>query len=199
MKRHYAVLALAILTSGCGAIENSTRVAQKMDAPLIAGVGDTVIELDAQESLPNAFGKADIFGRTRPTGKILVVYLGLEQGRAAFERQTIRVVSNATTMNSTPIIIPQTSTTSYVGTTSAIGMVPGGTFSGSAVSSGTATTSAPPIILPPSGSQTQVVSNDRVRYYLDLTRDRTLLVEGHEVLIEQAAATSVRYIIRAPR
>jgi hypothetical protein len=35
--------------------------------PLTAGVGDVVLRMDGRESMPNIFGNADIFGRTRPT------------------------------------------------------------------------------------------------------------------------------------
>lgn len=196
MKWFLPLIPVFLLLSGCGDIRNSSRMAQPLEIPLVAGVGDTVIEIDTSESLPNIFGKADIYGRTRPTGKIIVTYLGVEQGRATFERHTIRLQSNATTMNSSPFIIPQTSTTTYTGTTSMSGMMPGGTFSGSALSSGTATTTAPPIVLPPSGSRTQVISNDRMRYFIDLTQDHALFVEGHEILIESATASSVRYRIK---
>ncbi len=196
MKWQYLLFAVALLVTGCGAIENSSRLVQTLDKPLVAGVGDAIIEIDTRESLPNIFGKADIFARTHPTGKIFVTYLGLEQGRAAFERYTIRLQSNATTMNSSPIIIPQTSTTTYVGSTSVGGMMPGGTFSGSAMSSGTATTTAPPIVLPPSGSETRVISNNQIRYYLDLIQNRKLIVEGYEILIEEAIASSVKYRIK---
>jgi len=196
MKWQHLVFAVVLLVTGCGAIKSSSRLTQDLDKPLIAGVGDAIIEIETRESLPNIAGKADIFGRTRPTVKIFVTYLGLEQGHAAFERYTIRLQSTATTMNSTPLIIPQTSTTTYSGNTSFSGMTSGGTFSGSARSSGIATTSAPPIVLPPSGSETQIISNNRIRYYLDLAESRKLIVEGHEILIKEAIASSVRYEIK---
>jgi hypothetical protein len=196
MKWQFPLFAVALLLSGCGQVRDSSRLAQPLDRSLVAGVGDTVIEIDMRESLPNAFGNADIFGRTRPKGKIIVTYLGLDQGRASFERLTIRLQSNATTMNSSPIIIPQTSTTTYSGSTNVIGTAPAGTFSGTALSSGVATTTAPPIVLPPSGSETQVISNDRIRYYLDLNKDRNLFIEGKEILIEQATVSSVKYRIK---
>lgn len=196
MNARYLLLAVTLLFAGCGEIENSARLVQKLDKPLVAGIGDKIIEIDTRESLPNIFGKADIFGRTRPTGRFFVTYLGLEQGRAVFERRNIGLQSNATTMNSSPTFIPQTSTTNYTGTTSVGGTMPGGTFSGSAMSSGTATTVAPPIVLPPSGSQTQVIANDRIRYYLDLSKDMKLFVGGNVILIEEVTASSVRYRIK---
>lgn len=196
MKWQCLLVVVALLATGCGAIKNSSRLAQTLNKPLVAGVGDAIIEIETRESLPNIAGKADIFGRTRPTGKIFVTYLGLEQGRAVFERYTIRVQSNATTMNSSPLVIPQTSTTTYSGSTTIGGTMPGGTFSGSAMSSGTATTSAPPIVLLPSGSETQVISNNRIVYFIDLTQSRRLIVEGHEIIVDEAFATSVKYKIR---
>ena len=196
MKWHYLLFVVVLVITGCGEIKNSSRLVQTLDIPLVAGVGDTIIEINTLESLPNIVGKADIFGRTRPTGKIFVTYLGLEQGRAVFERYTVRVLSNATTMNSSPIFIPQISTTTYTGTTSVVGMTPSGTISGSAISSGAATTTGPPIVLPPSGSETRVISNDRIRYSLDLTQTRKLFVEGYEIFIEEAIASSVKFRIK---
>ena len=196
MKIHYVFVAMAILLSGCGEIKDSARVSQNLDQSLVAGIGDTVIEVETRESLPNIFGKASIFGRTRPTGKVFVVYLGVEQGRAAFERTTIRLQSNATTMNSTPIIIPRSSRTTYSGNTTFSGTTAGGGFAGSAVSSGTASTSAPPIVLPPSGSETKVISSNKIRYYLDLSKDRKIVVEGRVVFIDEATASSVTYRIQ---
>lgn len=196
MKLQIILAGLVLSLSGCSEIESSARLSQDLNRPLVAGVGDTVIEIETRESLPNVFGKADLYGRTRPTGKVFITYLGIEQGRAAFERTTVRLQSNATTMNSTPIIIPRSSTTTYSGSTTFSGTAPGGGFAGSAVSSGTASTRALPIILPPSGSQTQVISNDKIRYYLDLDQDRKIVVEGNVVLIDEATASSVTYRIR---
>ena len=186
---------LTLLLSGCGEIKNSSRITQEKKESHVAGVGDAIIEIDTRESLPNAFGKADMFGRTRPTGKIIVSYLGLEQGRAVFERINIRMQSNATTLNSTPLIIPQTSTTYYSGTSNYAGMMPGGNFSGSGVSSGTATTTVPPLVLPPTGSETRIISNDHMRYYVDLSSERSIVVDGNRIVIDDATASSVRYRI----
>jgi len=196
MKWQQLLLLVAVLAAGCGEIKHSSQSVQPLNEQLIAGVGDSILEIEMRESLPNVAGKADLFGRTRPTGRITIIYLGIEQRRAAFERQTVRLLSNATTMNSSPVVIPQSSTTTYSGSTNIYGASPSGAFSGSALSSGTATTTAPPIVLPPSGSQTQVISNDRIRYFLDLRQNPKLIVEGHEVVIEEATASSVKYRVK---
>lgn len=187
---------VALLVAGCGEIKHSLRLVQKLDEQLVAGVGDTIIEIDTRESLPNIAGKADMFGRTRPTGKIIVAYMGMERGRATFERYTIRMESNATTMNSRPVVIPQSSTTTYTGTTNVYGMGPSGTFSGTALSSGTAVHNAPPMVLAPSGSHTQVISNNRIRHYVDLSESRKLIVGGYEVTVQEATTSSIAYRVR---
>jgi hypothetical protein len=163
---------------------------QDKDTTYVAGVGDTIAEVDTRESLPNIAGKADIFGRTRPTGKIVITYLGLEEGRAVFERLNIRMQSNATTMNSSPMVIPQTSTTTYRKHD-----IQRDLFGWRATSSGSATTTAPPIVLPPSGSQTQVVSSAPIRYYLDFPNDRQLFIDKNVIMIEDATSSTVRYRI----
>ncbi len=186
---------LALIVVGCRDIKQSAMLAQPLNKELVAGIGDAMVEIETRESLPNIAGNADIFGRTRPTGHVVVTYAGMEQGRAVFERHTVRLRSNATTMNSTPIIIQPSSTTTYAGTGSVSGTTAGGIFSANTVSSGTATTTAPPIVLPPSGSETQVISNERIGYSLDLAKDRVFIVEGHEILIEEATSSLVRYRI----
>jgi len=197
LRRLFTIALLASLPlGGCGAIQHSSQMAQPADERLVAGVGDAVVEISTHQSLPNAAGKADIFGRTRPTGLAAMRYMGLDRGRAVFERRTIRLHSDATTMNSTPIIVPQMATTSVYGTTTYSGTAYGSPVMGTATTSGMATTTAPPVMLPPSGSQTQVISNDHVRIYIDLVTDRSLVIEGREILIEEATPSMVAYRIR---
>lgn len=181
-------LGLVMLTvAGCGGIKTTQQVAQPENQTLMAGIGDTILEVEKRESMPNVTGNADIFGRTRPTGRVIVTYLGVEQGRAAFQRQNISIQSNATTMNSTPLVVPQNSTTNFSAT------------GGGAYVTGTATTSRPPVVLPPSGSATQVVGNNRIVYYLDLSETSELLVEGRRILIEGAEPHAIRYRITSVR
>lgn len=190
MKNCCLLAIFALILYGCGSIENSSSVKQDIGKMHVAGVGDTVIEVDTFESLPNAFGKADIFGRTRPTGKIIVYYLGIDNGRAVFDRRNIKMQSNATTMNSSFLIIPQTSTMTYVGRTNFYGNI-----RGNATSSGTITTTAPPIILPPSGSETRVISNNHIIYYVDTSQDRHILVDSYTITINDAEESSLRYSV----
>jgi hypothetical protein len=95
--------------------ERSHIVGARTGAQLTASVGDTVLRVSREKNLPNIAGKADIFGRTTPTGVETVQYLGVKDGRAIFRRRTVDVESGATTMNSTPLVIPNTTTTTHSG------------------------------------------------------------------------------------
>jgi hypothetical protein len=99
---------------GCADVqERSHIVGGRTGTPLSASVGDTVLRVAREKNLPNIVGKADIFGRTTPTGVETVQYLGVRDGRAFFKRRTVDVETGATTMNSTPLIIPNTVTTTH--------------------------------------------------------------------------------------
>jgi hypothetical protein len=111
--RHGLALALAALLCACGSIERRTELATSSPPgqAIIAGPGDTVMDFKATKSLPNAFSKADLFGRTTDAGRIVVRYVGTENGNAVFVRSDIIVESNKTTMTETPLVTANTSTT----------------------------------------------------------------------------------------
>lgn len=152
MKKVLALVALAL--AGCGDIKEQAAMSRPAVAgrPYTAGVGDTVMDLRLSQSLPNAFGRADAFGRTRDSGRILVRYLGLQGNQAVFSRQDVAIQSNETTMNRSPMPLPTVSTTSGSGY---IGNVP---VSGSSTTYGT-TYIAPqqPSIFPIPAGQVQLV------------------------------------------
>lgn len=68
---------------------------------------DTVLRVSREKNLPNIVGKADIFGRTTPTGVEIVQYMGVRDGRAFFKRHTTNVETGATTMARVPHVIVQ--------------------------------------------------------------------------------------------
>lgn len=80
----------------------------------MAGIGDTVLDVKLTQSLPNAFGKADVFGRTRDAGRVTVRLVGLDGNQAIFVRQEVLIQSNETTLSQGPLIMPtyQTATVS---------------------------------------------------------------------------------------
>src|SRR5262249_5509171 len=55
---------------------------------------------------PNIFGKADIFGRRRPTGVDVLQFVGVRDDKVLFIRTTTAIQSNATTMSESPRYVP---------------------------------------------------------------------------------------------
>src|SRR5262245_16756867 len=106
-------LLMALMTSvliGCAPVQQSSHLSQSTNIRLVAGIGDTVLSISEEKNLPNVFGASDVFGRKTPTGMTTVQYLGVRDGKAVFRRHSVAIETGATTMNSTPLIIPNTQT-----------------------------------------------------------------------------------------
>jgi len=139
-----------------------------------ASVGDVIIRADATESLPNAFGKADILGRTRETGFSELRYMGLNQAKQPiFRRRDVDVVSNASTMTRTPV-----STAMVTAQPSGAGYTATGIATG------------------PLRENTQVLPPDTVEFALDLSKSRTITIRDHSLEIVDANAAGVIFITR---
>jgi hypothetical protein len=137
-------------------------------------------------------GKADIFGRTTPTGVETVQYLGVRDGRAFFKRRTVDVETGATTMNSTPLIIPNTATTTHSGSVNVYG--PNGYGHGSY--SGTSTTAGPPTVIPAHPPAPVVMDEGSLLLSVDLSRKPAQLsVAGKTLTILQADSARLVYIL----
>lgn len=94
MTRTIAVLgAMLALVAACNPIEQQSSLVKPpaTGKPYLAGVGDIVMDLKRLESLPNVAGKADVFGRTRDTGRVTVRLVSLEGNRAVFVRQDVTI------------------------------------------------------------------------------------------------------------
>jgi hypothetical protein len=118
-----------VLLTACGAIEYQSDLVKPAATgrAYLAGIGDTVLDLKQTQSLPNAFGKADIFGRTRDAGRVTVRFVGLDGNQAVFVRQDVLIQSNDTTLTQGPQVVPtyQSSTMS-----ASVGAVPVSATSG---------------------------------------------------------------------
>lgn len=184
MPKTMKLMAFVFATIACAPIEQQSSVktsAMSVGDQLIAGKGDAVLTVESSESLPNAFGGADIFGRTRPTGMTTLFYMGTQGGKAQFNRRDVVVRSEKTTMNSSPVIINPSSQTSYSGR---FGSIP---------YSGTANTQAYPIILPPNSPADQIAG---IR---DLTITagvgETVVVAGRSLKIVSATPNQLSYAL----
>lgn len=183
--RTISLLALIFITA-CGSIEQSQRVVTggvEIDGVTIAGVGDTVLEIKKEESMPNAFGKADIYGRKRPTGYISLVYLGLFDGKASFSRRDTSITSEKTTMNSSPIFIPNTSTSTISGSSNGQPIY------------GTVTSTAPPTVIPASAPTDRISGTNQTILSVTPSSNDALIIEGHMLKVIEATGNLVRYTI----
>jgi hypothetical protein len=182
MYRWIVVVALGCSLGGCATVKEASTVAQPLNRQLVAGVGDVVVRVDSRKNLPNAFDKADVFGRTTPTGMTLVTYVGVEDGKAVFVRRTTFIETGATTMNSSPLFIPNTSTTTTTGT---VGRTP--------VTATSTTTGSPTVIVPRQPVASYIQQGD-VAIRLDVGRlPAKVLVVGAVVTVLAADEGSVTY------
>lgn len=195
MKFVLALIALLVCAYLCGCAdvqERSHIVGGRTGTPLTASVGDTVLRVSREKNLPNIMGKSDIFGRTTPTGVETVQYLGAKDGRAFFKRRTVDVETGATTMNSTPLIVPNTSTTTHSGSVSVYGS--GGYGYGSY--SGTSTTVGPPTVIPAHPPAPVVMDEGSLLLSVDLSRKPAQLsVSGKTLTVLQADNTRLLYVL----
>ena len=154
--------------------KNSTSINRPENTETYSSIGDVVVAVKLRESLPNIFGKADIFGRKRDRGLVEIRYMGLaDDGRAIFRRRSIDIYSNETTMSQTPFYsgsgnVTVTGNSAHIST---YGMGP---------SSATVET------LPP----------DTIEFPMDLSKNRIITVEDRVIEILSADPGGVRFIVR---
>ncbi|MDO8838518.1 MAG: hypothetical protein Q7V31_06275 [Parvibaculum sp.] len=178
------IVLAAIHIQACAQVEHKNTIAQPVDQVLRAGIGDAIVTINSEKSLPNAFGRADLFGRTTPTGLITVQYLGTDGTNAKFVRRAVDINTGATTMNSSPIVIPNTQTTTtsgYIGTTPV---------------AATSTTYGPPTVIPANPPAAQVMPQAEVVFLVDLSKEREFVVSGKLIEVIDATPSSITYRIR---
>jgi hypothetical protein len=166
-----AVLATALLGSvACAPVRQHATVADVGEVR-VAGAGDVVMRQELRESLPNAFGRADLFGRTRDRGMIEVRYVGADpDGVLRFWRRDTSVMTNETTMSRARF----GSTTGRVTATSY-----GASYNAVTVMS--------------PDSRQQVLPPDVIPLSLDLRQGRLLPVNGAQIEVLDATAAGIRY------
>lgn len=94
-------LFLTLLLAGCGAtLQNYRTLDQATGQILTASVGGTIFRLNRSSDLPNAFGKADIFGGKIDRGYAELKFHGLnEKGELILSVADIHKSSTETTMD----------------------------------------------------------------------------------------------------
>jgi len=181
MNARFAAI-FALILSGCSPVAQQTKIASPVGETLTAGVGDVMLRAEGRESMPNAFGNADLFGRTRPTGFTTVQYGGMKGGNAVLLRSGVTIASDATTMNSTPLIVPTQSTSTAYGTI------------GSRQFEATSTTTGMAYI-PARGSTTTSAQQPTIPIEVNWKSHPRVPVAGRMVVIEKADPLSITYRI----
>ena len=171
----------AFLLGACSPVENRADLATaSAGRQITAGPGDTVMDFKITKPLPNAFGQADIFGRRTDAGRTVVRFVGAQGQTAIFQRSDISVETNATTMNQTPMLVPQTTNTTMsgnVGGTLVSGQATSRSYSyvGPQPVSGYATASAP--------------------LGLSVGVGQTVQIQGRALTVHHVTPTSVTYTV----
>lgn len=133
-------LAAVLTLVGCGTIERTATPQQSLGKTLLAGPGDVVLRVDRERSLENAFGKADVFGRSTKEGFSEVRFAGVEpSGVVGLCRKDMSILTNETTMTRTPTsITSRSATTTTSGTINQFGNT--ASINAASQTSGTSTT-----------------------------------------------------------
>jgi len=175
-----ALLALPFVT-GCAPVETKTSLVTPAGSQIrSAGPGDVVMSFQSRKALPNVVGGADIFGRTTNAGGTTVRFVGTRGSRAVLERTDVTVESNATTMSESPMIIPQSTTTTVQGTI------------GRADVYGTARSTSYQYI-PPRGSSQYATAQRPIA--ITLGSGQSVTIQGRTLRVVSVSANALKYVV----
>lgn len=176
-----ALLLSVLALAACNSVETKTSLVTPATGRVMsAGPGDVVMSFQSKRALPNAFGKADVFGRTTNAGGTTVRYVGTRGGQAVFERSDVEVTSNATTMSETPLILPTTTRTNIDGTVGRYSV------------SGTATSTSSQFI-PARGSSQYATASRPIQF--SLGKGQSVKIFGRTLRAVRVGPASVDYHI----
>lgn len=182
------ILCICLGIVGCGEIRQTATVnvtGTRVGGEILATRGDAVIKVINKESMPNAFGAADIFGRKRATGTTSLIFVGATDSVANFIRRDVNISSQQTTMNSSPIIIQNNSTTTFSG------------FANGSTFYGTANTYNSPIFLPPNTPADKITSVEEIPISVSFQNGKnTIAIAGTTIEIVRGTANELRYIVQ---
>lgn len=181
------VFAASVFIAGCGGIKQTSTIETagiRTGNETVATRGDAVIEVVHKESMPNAFGAADVFGRKRTTGTTALIYAGSNAGIAHFIRRDVDINSEKTTMNSTPIVINNNSRTNFSG------------YAGGERFSGTSITRNSPIFLPPNTPADTVTDIREIPIDVSFQgENNTITVGGATITVLDGTQNELRYTL----
>lgn len=167
-------VALVLTVAGCETVEQHNASSRPVGSDGFVSVGDVVLRVEVTEDLPNAFGRADVFGRDRNRGFSELRYMGINSsGLAVFRRRDVDVVTNENTMNRTGL-----RTATVVAEPSGDGVV----------AYGVGTQTPPPSV--------QTVDPDTVEFALDLGQGNVVTMRDRTIIVHEATSNGVRFTVR---
>lgn len=166
--------------SWCDDLPITERLVQKRNVELKMHIGGAVFKVTRTSPLPNAFGKADMFGRKVDRGFMELRFLGVdENGKTKFRLTDVETTSNETTMSRTPI--------SYSTGSAQVTYNP---ITKSASAQGSAITFGPP-----EGS-TESLPPNTTEFQVDTGSLQEIEFGGIKLLIKSVNATQVTYVLK---
>lgn len=159
---------------GCATVEQQSSIDRPTNIQSFASVGDVVLRVNITEDLPNAFGRADVYGRTRDRGFSELRYVGLSPtGNPVFRRRDVDIQTNETTMNTGGLGTATVTTQPY----------------------GSGATSTGVYTLPPAPN-VQALPPDTIQFELNLAEGRIITMRDHLIEVVSANAAGVQFIVR---
>ena len=96
----YLVLLFAVAVSGCAQIQTHEHLDRETGAQYSTTINDEIFRIHKSKDLPNAFGKADVFGGKTDAGTTELRFMGLtEEGQIIFRLTDVDVLTNESTMS----------------------------------------------------------------------------------------------------
>jgi len=170
----FVAAASLIALGACSTVETHSTPNRVIGTESFASVGDALVRVEVKEDLPNAFGRADLFGRKRDRGFSEIRYLGLdERGNPVFRRRDVDILTNETAVNRMGL------------GTAAVSLQPVGN---GLFATGTSTRAAPPVI--------EALPADTIQFAMDLSQGRVITVRDQTIEIIEATASGVRFNLR---
>src|SRR5436305_2082755 len=101
LRTAFIVTLIFPLLCGCAPVQMRAQIDRPAGEAYVS-TGDIVLRVERVDDLPNVFGRADLFGRSRDRGFTEIRYIGLNAGDSpVFRRRDIDITTNETTMSRT--------------------------------------------------------------------------------------------------
>lgn len=185
MNKCITITVILLILNGCAQIQHYTHFSKPVETLQIASIGTELYRITKTRDLPNAFGKADIWGGKVDEGYTELRYMGLtKEGKIVFRLTDADILSNESVFTRYGA-----SRTVINSNTSANVTVNGATAYGNANSNSTVThiekTKATITQLPP----------NKVEFKFDPTQ-KSLTLENVIVEVVDVKEHSISYILR---